>query len=149
MSGCIQEDDGTLIGGTCVSDISLKENITEDYGNLEKMKSLKVKLYNWTNSKIKIGGKEIEVCNATLNATCNNQTIELWKDLDVKGRGFIAEDVKIVYPERVREINNLSYVSYGFDWVFDLWIANQKLMEENDLIKSELCKKDNSYSWCK
>ena len=84
--------------------------------------------------------------------------------------GLIAEEVINVMPEIVsykrtetivgRDVDGYPIIEYGVDLtkpetvnysmlIMPLLIEVQNLREENDLIKTELCKKDSSYSWCK
>jgi hypothetical protein len=63
--------------------------------------------------------------------------------------GFIAQESKSVVPQFVQEDKNgFMMMTYGsFDPL--LVSAIQELKGENDLLKQELCSKDNTYSFCK
>ena len=78
--------------------------------------------------------------------------------------GAIEEEIQLLYPERVKVINvtNPETGQKETEVIVDtpteqeLVLAIQEiykrtvqLEQENTLLKSELCKKDNIYSWCK
>ena len=63
--------------------------------------------------------------------------------------GFIAEDMAEVIPEVVSYNEDGSTDSVDYKLLTSLLTkAIQELKQENDLLKSELCSKNNIYSWC-
>jgi len=180
VSGCVQLSNGTIIGGSCVSDTRFKTNIQNLTIDINKMKSLKAKTFDWISPTTKVGEKEIEICedilikNTTqlcelINETeicteipaeyktlCHNETQDIIINLDTTTKGFIADEVQLIYPDRVIEEEGVKKVIYGWDWIFDIWngFINHEdriiaLENENQLLKSELCKVNMTYSWCK
>ncbi len=61
--------------------------------------------------------------------------------------GVIAQEVKEIYPELVIGGGD-GYLMVEQPNPWKLLKAIQELKEENDLLKYELCVRDNSYSWC-
>jgi hypothetical protein len=117
------------------SDVRLKRNVSGITGALDRLTKLRGVNYEWINPG--------EHGNLTgLQA------------------GLIAQDVEKVFPEWVGEINSSGKdmdlvgggkiktleLPYGFNaYVVE---AVKELKEENDMLKSELCRKDSTYSWC-
>ncbi|MEM3116756.1 MAG: tail fiber domain-containing protein, partial [Candidatus Pacearchaeota archaeon] len=127
VSGCYQLSDGTIIGGTCVSDYRFKKNIQNYSVDIDKFMRLNPLIYEW-----------------------KDQNISGENESTAKGRykGFIADEVQSIYPERVVEENGVKKVVYSWDWIFDMIKVVQEQKKEIDILKAELCSKDNTYSWC-
>jgi len=93
--GCIEDFDGTLIGGTCSSDEGLKDNITplsESIGTdvLAGMVALTPVTYNW-----------------------NEVAADNWlKNIHVTNTGLIAQDVEEQFPELVVEKDGIKQVRF-------------------------------------
>ncbi len=134
ISGCYELVNGTIFGGTCVSDISSKTDIQ----NLS------------INSNALLG---ISPITFRYNETINLGNVTEQKILYLpKGEqyGFSAQEVQLYYPERVTDLGNgVLGVNYDLRWMIDLWKQNQEQQKEINLLKTELCLKDNTYAWCK
>ena len=97
-----------------------------------------------------------ENCTNDVIKDCSNHIEDINENLDVNPRGFIADEVQLVYPERVVEENGIKKIVYGFDWIFDLWDGFQQhddriveLESENELLKASVCKlTDNKEVFC-
>ncbi|MDD5012265.1 MAG: tail fiber domain-containing protein [Candidatus Nanoarchaeia archaeon] len=116
------------------SSIRWKENITEIPNALDKILKLQGVYFNWKNS-----GEH--------------------------GMGFIAEEVGKIVPEVVgyddaKNKSNWYFDSKGNKQLYATGVdygsltpvlveAIKEQQKQIDSLKSELCKKDNSYSWCK
>lgn len=159
ITGCYELANGTIIGGSCVSGREYKENEQDLIFNWDDFNSVNPKTWDWKQDSINITKTREEqtyeeVFNKTTNQTelIPNGTIIVEYievvNLNTKPEGFVYEDVIINYPDRVNVIDGIKRVIYGFDWVFENRNAIQELKKENDLLKSELCKKDPTYIWC-
>lgn len=117
VSGCIEEDDGTLIGGTCISGRDYKMNEQKVIIDWDKFNSVSPKTWDWKQSSMIVENKTI--------------------NLNTNGRGFIYEDILVNYPERTKIEDGVKKVVYGFDWVLDNRNAIQELKQENTELKQE------------
>lgn len=178
ISGCYELSNGTIIGGACVSDERLKENIQDYKNNFSKLEQLNVKTFEWKDSSKIIGEEEYTYCyediiqNETIecyedicnlispkitNTICKNETKDITMEFpNGTQKGFIAQEVEEVYPDRVIEENGIKKVIYGWDWIFDLWAFAskheeriKKLESENELIKQELCTYNPASKLCR
>jgi len=140
-------DDYGSITGCVASDESLKKNIT----NIENK-------YSGSSKTISLGLKTILKLNPVYYD---------WKDTVSRDTqthaGFIAQDVAKVFPEAVvnagtnlKGVDSNAIVSMVvksikeiYQILVNLTRRTDKLEEENNLLKSELCRKDNSYKFCK
>jgi hypothetical protein len=132
--------DGTFTGSATndISDLRLKKNITELNSSLEKIMQLRGVSFNWKEEA---------------------------KMTDRLQYGVIAQEVEPIFPELVlntsifgdgyKSVQYSGFVAPFIEAIKELsnWNTNQdeeieELRTENDLLKSELCSKDNSYSWC-
>ena len=151
----LQDSDGTCdanpeAGGvtwTCASDEEIKTNIVNKTDSvLDKLDQLRITEYNvkvkkkyikdYKPKKI-IDGKEV-------GGEPIYDVMEYWGN-ETK-TGVIAQEYAEIFPDRVQEKDGILMVKSINDWEFVK--AFQELKEENDLIKSELCSKDGTYSWC-
>jgi hypothetical protein len=79
-----------------------------------------------------------------------------WRNDTTTTVGFIAQDVKAVFPLIVQHNTTDGYLEFSESYLMPYAVKsiqelNQKvsqLSSQNDDLKSELCKKDQSYSWC-
>lgn len=153
ISGCIEEDDGTLIGGTCVSGREYKENEINLVVNWTKFNSVSAKSWDWKQDFITIP-KTREILNEErveilVDESKDNETIVIYSYHNYTlyynetiylsyNTGFIFEDVERAYPGRVKEVDGIKRVNYGFTWTLDNRNAIQELKKENDLLKARL-----------
>jgi len=227
-TGCFQLNNGTIIGGACISDAQFKNNIQDDDINISKMKSIKVKTFDWINETVKTGeeqyeecfetnvkekkcktetqcswqlvGKyyqevcsDVEICNDENKKTCDERienqceyepkydenntllgyekkckditvyenceddvietcetkTKDIFINLDSTPRGFIADEVQEIYPDRVVEENGVKKVIYGWDWIFDLWDGFQQHNDRITELEASVCLlTNNSEAFC-
>ncbi len=128
-------DAGKTSGGTAwtsISDSRLKDVLSNDINGLEKIMDLKPVKFKY-----------------------NDKYLTMYASDDKKYYGFLAQELAEVVPEMVTKDQN-GYYWYnpsGFEAILTSAIQEQQgqidaLKEENNTIKEELCKKDNTYSWC-
>lgn len=110
VTGCYYLANGTILGGTCVSDISQKNNVN-----------------NLTVNKDALMG-----INA-INFTYKDSSLP-----QVTQEGFSAEEVQKYYPNRVTNDNGTLKVNYDFQWVIDLWNQNQNQQKEIDSLNKKI-----------
>tara|TARA_B100000508_G_scaffold138819_1_gene135648 strand:+ start:2159 stop:4522 length:2364 start_codon:yes stop_codon:yes gene_type:complete len=126
--GCIEDFDGTLIGGTCSSDRSLKSNITPLSKSINKdilagLVALTPVTYNW-----------------------NEIAADNWlKNTSVTNTGLIAQDVEKQFPELVVENEGIKQVKFtnltfylieGLKQMWEIVTGNQdKIVELEDRIQ--------------
>ena len=149
-TGCFQNNDSGTIGGTCVSDERLKENINPLSNMLDKVLGLRPVEYVWKHDYQDIHKKE-------------GQEI-----------GFIAQEVEEVFPELV-ETKEDGYKRVKYDVSLTVRIVqaikeffgiyqedkqklerdiaslkqkNERLEAENRAIKAYLCSKDPDSGMC-
>lgn len=107
-TGCLKDIDGTILAGTCASDMSLKKNIREwNADALSVISNLSVKTYDW-----KDGGK--------------NQI------------GLIAQDVQKVEPQLAQIGEDGKLMVHFEELPFYTIKAVQQLKSENDELKSKI-----------
>ena len=120
------EGQGECDGAGCwtvESDISKKENIT----NMTK--------YSLSDI-IKIQPREYNYKRIENDSLSGNHSF-----------GFIAQELKLIVPEIV--YGEEGSMSIGYGGLTPILVkAIQEQQKEINLLKSELCKKDSSYSWC-
>ncbi|MAQ76937.1 hypothetical protein CL684_00175 [Candidatus Campbellbacteria bacterium] len=110
----------------CLSDVTLKTNITTLTNALDTVTQLRGVSYDWNEKAINSFGQD-----------------------DKPEIGVIAQEVNKVVPEVVNidenGIHSVEYAKLG-----GLFIeAIKELSDENDALRQELClTSDNSYSWC-
>lgn len=161
ISGCYQLYNGTTIGGSCISDIRTKKNLSNYSINLNNLLSLSPKEFNYKDTKIFAGTRIYYECNngsspyssptGNKNEVCIERTEEIYYDFPAgTQKGFIADEVEQYYPEFV-SLDEFGFkkVTYGFNWVFELWKQNQEQQKQINLLKSELCFFNSLLSWCK
>ncbi|GIW67819.1 MAG: hypothetical protein KatS3mg096_687 [Candidatus Parcubacteria bacterium] len=166
ITGCYTLSNGTIVGGSCVSDITTKKNIQEYNVSLNKLLLLSPKRFEYKNTSILAGVKSYLECtedtfdeNGSLlsKGTCTNKTENIYYTFPSGiQKGFLADDVASMYPEWV-ETDEFGFkrVIYGINWIIELWKQNQEqqkqinqLQTQISLLKGELCLKDPTYSWC-
>ena len=142
------------------SDIRLKKNTENLTGALDRIMSLKPLVYEWlTRDDLNLPTEYSGETNLTrLEKFVNDEKFEIPADKirsinlgsfpSGKQMGFIAQESKDVVPEFVQEDENgFMMMTYGsFDPL--LVAAIQELKQENEELKQELCKKDDSYAFC-
>jgi len=109
----------------------------------------------WATSSDKSLKTNITELNYGLNEILNLTAVRYnWKINNISDIGFIAQDVNKIIPEIVSGGDGDMKVAYGtLTPILTKAIQEQqniinKQDETINLLKSELCKKDNSYSWC-
>jgi len=173
VSGCIEEDDGTLIGGTCVSDLSTKKNIQTYQTNLSKLLSLSPKEFEYKNVSILAGiknktieeeyiseYKETEIFNEETNQTeiiqepiYSKRNITVQEEVrynlpEGTQKGFIADEVEQYYPEFVKTDEfGIKRIVYGVNWIFESWKFLQNHEERIRALEEE--NNDMKKSLCK
>ena len=122
VTGCIQEDDGTLIGGTCISGREYKENEVNLTINWSQFNGVVPKTWTWKEGELVVQ-KSRQIDGRTYYY---NETIKLSYE-----SGFIYEDVLQYYPERTTNEFGLKQVEYDFNWLLDVRTAVQDLFKWN------------------
>jgi len=130
--------DGDVCGpdsdlSNCASDARLKENVVNYEYGLDEVLALRPVIFDW-----------------------NAQGQKLGLSNDGRNVGFIAQEVEDVIPSWVTERGDGYKKVPGegevkFALINAVKELNEKLEEKDSeiqLLKSELCAKDNSYSWC-
>ena len=112
-NGCLEQFNGTLLSGSCVSDKRLKKNIVPLTGVLDKITNLQPIYYEWNANAEKLGysGK-------------------------TKNIGLLAQDVEKVFPNLVSQ-NDKGYkqVNYGLELQMLTLEAVRELKIENEKLK--------------
>ena len=103
-----------------------------------------------------------DINNLTINQNLWNKFMQLqpvtyfWKNQEWEQNmqlGFLAEDVEKIHPvfaDYIDEENGSTTLS-GINWDAISTanvLAIQDLKKENEMLKRELCQRDNSFSWC-
>lgn len=149
VSGCIEEDDGTLIGGTCVSDAKTKKNLVNYDIDLSKLSSLSPKEFEYKKTTVLAGYKLFNITSETYDD--NLKKIVVTSEIVNKSiyynlpsgtqKGFVADEVETHYPEFVKTDEfGTKQIIYGFNWVFELWKQNQEQQTQINQMQSTLCK---------
>lgn len=104
------------------SDENLKRDIENITNALDKINSIRGVNFNWNDSS---------------------------KNLhETRRTGVIAQEIQPIMPELVSEGPD-GYLAVGYSGFTPYLIeAVKELKAENDLLRSELCKRDVTYSWC-
>ena len=116
---CSDASGKVTVSASCGSSVLIKKNITNlVIDTMSIINQLVPRKYQW------IGNNEISI-------------------------GFIAQEMESILPEAIVYDQGGNVSGFNYDVVTALNVkAIQELKAENDLLKSELCKKDVTYGWC-
>jgi len=131
VSGCVELSNGTIIGGSCVSDISTKDKVKDYNINVSKLLLLSPKEFEYKNTSVLAGVKKYNITetNETTNKTTTKEITEnvYYNFPSGVQKGFIADEVALIYPEFVEtDEYGFKRVIYGQNWIFEIWKQNQE-----------------------
>lgn len=123
-TGCVKDADGTLIAGTCSSDLQLKKNVTPFGRSLEAVTRLQPVFFDW---------RADEFPSRHFGAA--------------RSFGLVAQDVERVLPELVvTDSEGYKAVKYN-ELPFHMLQAIKDLKKENDALKQQIKMQDERLRW--
>jgi hypothetical protein len=142
--GCVRNFDGTVLSGTCSSDIRYKKNIAAISYGIREVASLEPSSYQYRAAEFpeKNWGQQTDW---GLIAQQTEKIIPALVETDQNG-------FKSVHYEKLPILVLSGLKDFYQQYIADKVVFNtrlDKLEEENRLLKDELCKKDSSYSFCR
>ena len=87
----------------------------------------------------------------SIRKTFENTTLYSYNRLDednLTEYGYIAENTTNIISPDGKSVNYLKTIGFISALIKDIYNQIDDLKDENKILKQELCKKDNSYSWC-
>jgi hypothetical protein len=122
-TGCVKDADGTVLTGTCSSDIRLKKNIIPLKNKLDQVASLQPVYFNWRS----------------------DEYLEMGFG-DARQIGLIAQDVEKVLPELITE-DKAGFKQIHFEELPILMLQSIKeLKAENDALRARIEALENKLS---
>lgn len=114
-TGCVKDRDGTIVAGTCSSDLRLKQSINGLESVLERFSRLRPVTFNWRSEEFKNGHFGTR-----------------------RSFGLIAQEVEMVFPDLVSmDEQGFKAVNYSKLPLITIQAVNE-LKSENDALRSQV-----------